>query len=342
MNVNHYTQVQDKFQKWVLFKDRLERGINILSNLHIENIPDFSTEILNEMILACVSIDYSLEIPNEKNCKKSMKQALRQWLIANYSFDNLVLTDADINRLSKNFIEKILVQQGKENNYELLSCCYTRCNPNDDEKAVNEVYLREFENKWKEGKRRLDEKCRIGLVGTAEPKMVGMYLKNRLDYLGSTKNSIDSSTKITEYVNTDRKKECDSKYFQAKKMAVLSLPLKEQPKETCKPLTASCYSVSTQRFQRFLSFGIHYLLELEKQQSNQIAENIEREKLERQQTAKNAHLHWMKQKSAINAEQRKRLMEEHEKEETRQENMKRQMENEKKMFEAANLDTEVS
>jgi hypothetical protein len=31
-------------------------------------------------------------------------------------------------------------------------------------------------------------------------------------------------------------------------------------------------------------------------------------------------------------------MEEHEKEETRQENMKRQMENEKKMFEVANLD----
>lgn len=336
--MNHFTQPQIEFQKWILFKDRLERGINILSNLNMRNIPNFNKDMLNEIILACVAIDYSLGIPYQKaSCKKSMKQALRKWMVTNYSFDDLLLADHQdiLQRLSNNFRENVLVQQqeeGEGNNCKLISCRYTKYNPNDDEKVFNEVYLHEFEKRWKDGKRRLDEKCRKDLVVSvgvaAEPKIVDDN-PNRYTNIESTKYCCNKSSKITEeYVAATNCKEHDSKYYQAKQNAVL-FSMKDKAKEThIKPLlTASCYGVTVKRFQNFLSFGIHHLLQLEKQQLEQIALSNEREKQERWQTAKNAHLHWLKQKSSIDAEQQKRLMEEKEKERKRRENnMNRQME----------------
>jgi len=366
---------EDDFQNWVLTKDRLDRGIHILSSLNMNNIPSLK---LSDIFLACVSIDCSLEIlQHKKSCKRSMKKSLRKWLIENnYSFDGLLVKERDVLRLTKNFPEECFKQHTEEKcnvkNQLVLCYCYTKSNPTSDEKVLNEVYLEEYEKKWKESKSRLGEKCRqnfaleLAAQTRAESKMIGV--EDEEDYssptsivLGdglfyhaaakkdphSTRNAVVDSSKVThDNVRIEGKEYDYKKYNQqdSKKLIASFLSIStsaaagrsslvEEPKVTPPPpvindspalkfLTPSYYGVSVKRFQQFLSFGIEYLIQLEKEQFNVVAATSEREKVQRQEKAKVAHLQWLRRKSEIDAEKRKQLAEEKEKEQRRQEALK--------------------
>lgn len=297
-------QDEDGFDKWLQTKDRLERGLHILSNL--EGTPIVKKQ-LHKVMLAVLATDYSIGLHDEakRTTKKSMmKNALRNWMIKHYSFESLHVTQQDYDRFSPAMQDMIPKEEG---NLILSSCTYTKCNADEDEKVANSLFLREFNRQWEEAKSRLHHKCEDDLRSIAEPKTSAMQLSDNKEYYPySDMHQFECKVKES--------KDVELKGVQTKSTGVAP---------SSEPLTPEAYGVSKRRFQNHLSFGIRSLIQLEKDIKKEKVANAAAEKVEKQVEAKRAHDQWDEMKYRMEAEARKKANE------TLEAQLNRKMEQEK-------------
>lgn len=88
-------RVPPAFDQWILKKDRLDRGCTILSKLGADDLSvrtdDEKSENLGDFILACATIDVSLQRNESLRKDRSMKRALFTWLTTNYTYSDLLV-----------------------------------------------------------------------------------------------------------------------------------------------------------------------------------------------------------------------------------------------------------
>lgn len=230
-------QAQESFDAWLLRKNRLEKGINLLKRVKVEHGDDIS-----EIFLASVAIDCSMR--NLKNVSskanaKSMKRILKEWLSQNYSFRNVALSETEYK-----MIKSLCALSSDDRTIILPICSYHNGNEKSDsmQKCMNQIFVNEFNRRWSDARNILHKKCLDDLMSpTAEPKVKVAHDQEQ--------NGAKMSVGFKEYKPSHKESKGCSQLVDIKTSG-------EKGATQANILTPEFYRISSQRFQTYLSFGI--------------------------------------------------------------------------------------
>lgn len=252
-------QAQVSFDDWLLRKNRLEKGIDLLKKVEVEHDDDVS-----DLFLASITIESSmrnLTIAQTKTQAKSMKVVLKEWLKSkNYSFRNITLSETEYKTV-KHLCAVPQEYGTSDGTYILPICSYCNSNEKTDnvQKYMNQIYINEFNRRWSHARNTLHKKCLYDLVPPiAEPKASVAHFQAQISDGYKEHKSSHKESKVLNVVDDKSKYE--------KKFSQVSI------------LTPEFYRVSSQRFQAYLSFGINMMERIVERSERRALEKIAQEK----------------------------------------------------------------
>ena len=262
--MNRAIRDQESFDAWLLRKNRLEHGIDLLNRIEVEHGEDISQIFLASVAIDC-SIKNSTNAQSEKYSKR-MKRALKDWLSKNYSFRNVTLSETE-----QEMVKNLCILSPDD---ILPICSYHNSTDNNDsmQKSINQIYINEFNRRWSEARNILHRKCVVDLESaTAEPK-----------------NTLYQERCIAKVSNDCKEYKAMRKDSKACSNLIESKSKNDLRSNQAAVLTPDFYRVSLQRFQAYLSFGVRIMegavdrserKKLEKRRQEERCKTLEKKKI---------------------------------------------------------------